>query len=151
MTLNGLFISTYLLQIFRLSYGPAVLTAEAWLWKHSWVWHTPYLSALDFWNLWFMKLIFELDIWTWFFNLIFTACVTCKNSVRNRQKIKCMNKFHELEISKNQMLIDRGWIYGCWGRIKNTADYDNRYKNLTLSSNHKTYNTGKIKVYYYGK
>ena len=125
--------------------------------------HFTELNRYNFWYsnypllicTWFLKyLVHEIDFWTfwtWFFNLIFTACVTCKNSVRNRQKIKCMNKFHELEISKNQMLIDRGWIYGCWGRIKNTADYDNRYKNLTLSSNHKTYNTGKIKVYYYGK
>ena len=31
---------------------------------------------------------------------------------------------------------------------KNTADQDSRYKNLALSSNHKTYNIGRLKVYY---
>jgi hypothetical protein len=33
-------------------------------------------------------------------------------------------------------------------KSKNTADYDGRYKNLALSSNHKTYIKGRLNVYY---
>ena len=40
-------------------------------------------------------------------NLIFTACVPCKNPVQNRQKIKFKNQFREIEISKNRLQIDR--------------------------------------------
>ena len=43
-------------------------------------------------------------------NLIFTACVTCKNQVQNRQKIKFRNQFREIEILKNQVQIDKGCI-----------------------------------------
>ena len=43
-------------------------------------------------------------------NLIFTACVACKNQVRNRQKIKFKNQFREIEILKNQVQIDKGPI-----------------------------------------
>ena len=56
-----------------------------------------YLSALDFWNLYFMKLIFGLDFLS-ISNLIFTACVASKNQVRIKQKIKFKNQFHEIEI-----------------------------------------------------
>ena len=38
-----------------------------------------------------MNLIFELDF-LFISNLIFTACVACKNPVRNRQKIKFKNQ-----------------------------------------------------------
>ena len=44
-----------------------------------------YLSVL------FKSVFHEIDFLTWFFfisNLIFTACVACKNQVQNRQKIK---------------------------------------------------------------
>ena len=41
-------------------------------------------------------------------NLIFTACVACKNQVQNRQEIKFKNQFREIEILKNQVQIDRG-------------------------------------------
>ena len=40
-----------------------------------------YLSVLDFWNLYFTKLIFELDFLS-ISNLIFTACVAWKNQVQ---------------------------------------------------------------------
>ena len=40
-------------------------------------------------------------------NLIFSACVVCKNQVRNRQKIKFKNQFREIEILKNQLQIDK--------------------------------------------
>ena len=56
---------------------------------------TPYLSALDFghsviWNFQFDKLIFFPSL-----NLIFTACVACKNPVQTWKKIQ----FIKLEIS----------------------------------------------------
>ena len=41
-------------------------------------------------------------------NLIFTACVACKNQVRDRQKIKFKNQSLEIEILKNQVQIDKG-------------------------------------------
>ena len=41
-------------------------------------------------------------------------------------------------------ISDSSWIASC----QNTADKDSRYKNLALSSNHKTYNIGRLKVYY---
>ena len=72
---------------------------------------TSYLSVLDFWNLYFTKLIFELDFClfqTW----IFTACVACKNQVQNRQKIKSKNQVQKSILwnrdLKNQVEIDRG-------------------------------------------
>ena len=43
-------------------------------------------------------------------NLIFTACVACKNQVRNRQKIKFKNQFREIEIFKNEVQIDKGLV-----------------------------------------
>ena len=63
----------------------------------------PYLSELNFWNLLFMNLIFELDFLL-ISNLIFTACVACKNPVRNRQKIKL----------KNQVQIDKATWMSTW-------------------------------------
>ena len=64
------------------------------------------------WNLYFMKLIFELDILS-ISNLIFTAYVACKNQVQNRQKIKFIstiklkNQCREIVIFKNLLQIDR--------------------------------------------
>ena len=58
--------------------------------------HSPYLSVLDF----LKSLFHEIDFWTWFLNLIFTACAACKNPVWNRQKIKLKNQVCKLEISK---------------------------------------------------
>ena len=42
-------------------------------------------------NLYFTKLIFELDF-LFISNLIFTVCVACKNQVQNRQKMKFKNQ-----------------------------------------------------------
>ena len=42
--------------------------------------------------------------------MIFTACVACKNQVRKRQKIKFKNQFREIEILKNQVQIDKGYL-----------------------------------------
>ena len=53
-----------------------------------------------------MKLIFLLGFLS-ISNLIFTACVACKNQVRNRRKIKFKNKFCEIEILKNKVQIDK--------------------------------------------
>ena len=69
-------------------------------------------------NLYFTKLIFEICIpQNWFFNLIFyldflsisnlifTACLACKNQVRNRKKssskIEIENQIREIEILEN--------------------------------------------------
>ena len=53
--------------------------------------YPPIYLYLIFLNLYFMKLIFELDFLC-ISNLIFTACVACKNQVPNgRQKIKFKN------------------------------------------------------------
>ena len=43
-----------------------------------------YLSVLDFWNLYFTKLIFELDFLP-ISNLISNSCVACKNQVQQGQ------------------------------------------------------------------
>ena len=62
---------------------------------------TLYISVLDFLNLYFTKLIFELDFWTWYLsilNLIFSGYTGSKNQVWNRQEIKLKNQFHEIEI-----------------------------------------------------
>ena len=67
----------------------------------------PIYLWLIFLNLYFKNFIFELHFLS-ISNLIFTACVACKNSVRKRQKIKCKNQFRELEISK----IKCRWIGG---------------------------------------
>ena len=60
---------------------------------------------------WFLNLIFELDFLS-ISNLIFTACVACKNPVRNRQKIKFKNQvqksFSWNRDFKNQVQMDRG-------------------------------------------
>ena len=58
---------------------------------------------------WFWNLILELDFLS-ISNLVFTACVACKNPVQNRQKIKLKNQFREIEISKNQVQIDKGKV-----------------------------------------
>ena len=55
-----------------------------------------------------MKSVFyEIDFLS-ILNLVFTACVACKNQVQNRQKIKFKNQFREIEILKNQVQIDKG-------------------------------------------
>ena len=54
-----------------------------------------------------MKLIFELDFLS-ISNLIFAGYTGSKSQVSNRQKIKLKNQFHEIEILKNQVQIDRG-------------------------------------------
>ena len=60
-----------------------------------------YLLFMIFLILYFPKLIFELDFLC-ISNLIFTACVACKNQVPNRQKIKfknqVQNQFREIEV-----------------------------------------------------
>ena len=48
---------------------------------------------------WFWNLILELDFLS-ISNLVFTACVACKNPVQNRQKIMFQNQVCKLEISK---------------------------------------------------
>jgi hypothetical protein len=66
---------------------------------------TLYLSVLDFLKSLFHE-IFELDFLS-ISNLIFTACVACKNLVQNIQKIKFRNQFCKIEILKIQVQIDR--------------------------------------------
>ena len=50
-----------------------------------------YLSVVDFWNLYFTKLISELDFLS-VSNLIFTAYVACKN-----QDLKSSSKINSIE------------------------------------------------------
>ena len=71
---------------------------------------------LIFKNIYFTKLIFELDflsIW----NLIFAGYTGSKNQVWNRQKIKFKIQFREIQILKNQVQIDRKEVNSALGQI----------------------------------
>ena len=68
-----------------------------------------------------MKLNFEIDFWNWFWNLIFLsisnlifiACVACKNPIQNRQKKTSLKsnfkkQVRKLEISKTKCRSTKG-------------------------------------------
>ena len=58
---------------------------------------------LIFKNIYFTKLIFDLDFWTWifvYFELDFCSYTGSKNHVRKRQKIKLQNQFLDIEIDR---------------------------------------------------
>jgi hypothetical protein len=71
--------------------------------------YPPIYLYLIFLNLNFTKLIFELDFLS-ISNSIFAGCTGSKNRVCNRKKIKFKNQFSEIEISKNQVQIDRRYL-----------------------------------------
>ena len=77
--------------------------------------YSPVSICTWFWNLYFMKLIFELDFLS-ISNLIFTACVACKNPLRNRQKIKLNNQVRKLQISKIKFRSARGMFISIYYR-----------------------------------
>ena len=63
-------------------------------------------------NFWHLKnqppiYLYLIFLNLFFKKLIFTTCVACKNQIGNRQKIKLKNQFHEIEILKNQVQVDK--------------------------------------------
>ena len=64
-------------------------------------------------------------------NLIFTACVACKNLIRNRQKINFKNQFRELEISKVKYR-QIGGMYYLWDNFDISVNNRKNVANLGL-------------------
>jgi hypothetical protein len=99
------------------------------IYTYIWTYFPPIYLYLIFLNLYFMKLIFELDSLTWFFfsNLIFTACVACKNEVPNRKKIKFKNQVRRIKLV---YALFFNWIFFCTVNSIEKIAFSQRFSEL---------------------